>query len=136
MSITKQSGRQELIVAYVDINLADLATGVAAAAMDLPANAVITGGRLITTEAWNSTSTDTMSVGDVTSATRYLTTGNIRALAANVALVPTGFIHTTTEKEILVTWASGGGSPTTGKVRLEVHYFVKGRAAFAFGLGR
>lgn len=133
MPITKNSARQELIVAWLDINLADVATGVAQAAMRIPVNAVIDSGRLITTEAWNSTSTDTMSVGDITSATRYLTTGNIRALAANVPLVPTGFTHTATEKDITVTWASGGGSPTTGKVRLEVKYFVKGRAGFSMG---
>lgn len=133
MGITRNSARQELIIAHVDINLADVATGVAQAALDLPVNAIVSGGRIITTEAWNSTSTDTMSIGDITSATRYLTTGNIRALAANVPLVPTGFIHTSTEKQILVTWASGGGSPTTGKVRLEVHYFVKGRAGFSQG---
>lgn len=133
MPITKNSARQELITAFVDINLADVATGVAAGALDLPPNAVIVSGRTVTTEAWNSTTSDTLSVGDITSATRYLTTGNIRALAAVVPLVPTGFIHTPTEKQLLVTWASGGGVPTTGKVRLEVQYFVKGRASFSQG---
>jgi len=133
MSITKNSARQELITAFVDINLADLVTNVAANALDLPPNAIIVSGRLVTTEAWNSTTSDVMDVGDVTSATRYLTDGNIRALAAVVPLVPTGFIHTTTEKQLTVTWTSGGGTPTTGKVRLEVQYFVKGRAAFSQG---
>lgn len=133
MTITKQPSRQELITAYVDINLADLETNVAANALDLPPNAIIVSGRLVTTEAWNSTTSDVMDVGDVTSATRYLTDGNIRALAAVVPLVPTGFIHTTTEKQLTVTWTSGGGTPTTGKVRLEVQYFVKGRAAFSQG---
>jgi len=133
MPITKNSARQELIAAYVDINLADLTTNVAANALDLPANAVIVSGQLITTEAWNSTTSDVLDVGDVTSATRYLTDGNIRALAARVALVPTGFTHTTTEKQLTVTWTSGGGVPTTGKVRLEVLYYVKGRAAFTQG---
>lgn len=133
MPITKNPARQELVVAHVDINLADLVSGVAQGALDLPPNAIVTHGRLITTEAWNSTSTDVMSVGDVTSGTRYLSGGNIRSLAANVPLVPTGFVHTPTEKQLTVTWTSGGGSPTTGKVRLEVHYFVKGRAAFTQG---
>ena len=133
MAITKNSDRQELIVAYVDINLADLTTNVAADAIRLPANAVVVSGSLVTTEAWNSTSTDVMDVGDVTSATRYLTDGNIRALAALVPLVPTGFITTPTEKNLTVTWTSGGGSPTTGKVRLQVQYFIKGRGAFNEG---
>ena len=133
MTITKNSARQELITAYVDINLADLTTNVAANAMDLPPNAVVVSGRLVTTEAWNSTTSDVLDVGDVTSATRYLTDGNIRSLAAVVALVPTGFIHTTTEKQLTVTWTSGGGTPTTGKVRLEVQYYARGRAAFSQG---
>lgn len=133
MAITKNSDRQELIVAYVDINLADLTTNVAANAISLPANAVIVGGRLTTTEAWNSTSTDVMDVGDVTTAARYLTDGNIRALGALVPLVPTGFVTTSTEKNLTVTWTSGGGSPSTGKVRLQIEYFIKGRGAFNEG---
>jgi hypothetical protein len=136
MAITKQSGRQELIVAYVDINLADVTTNVAVAAIDLPPNAVLVEGSLVTTEAWNSTTSDVMDVGDVTTATRYLTDGNIRALAARVPLVMTGFVHTNTEKTLNVTWTSGGGTPTTGKVRLEVTYYVKGRSTFAQGLGQ
>lgn len=136
MPITKQSGRQELIVATVDINLADVVSNVAQAAIDLPANAVLVDGSLVTTEAWNSTTSDVMDVGDVTTPTRYLTDGNIRALNARVPLVMTGFTHTNTEKSLNVTWTSGGGTPTTGKVRLEVRYYVKGRATFAQGLGQ
>ena len=133
MPITKQSGRQELIVAHVNINLADVVNNVAQAAIDLPPNAVLVDGSLVTTEAWNSTTSDVMDVGDATTATRYLTDGNIRALGARVPLVPTGFIHTATQPALTVTWTSGGGTPTTGKVRLEVTYYVIGRAAFSQG---
>lgn len=131
--ITKNSGRAELITAYVDINLADLTTNVAENAIELPANAVLTAGALVTTEAWNSTTSDVMDVGDVTTPARYLTDGNIRALAARVPLVMTGFVVTNTQKWLSVTWTSGGGTPTTGKVRLEVQYYVKGRATFSQG---
>lgn len=133
MPITKNSNRQELIVAFVDINLADIVNNVAQAALDLPPNAVIVDGALVTTEAWNSTTSDVMDVGDASSGTRYLTDGNIRALGARVPLVPTGFLTTPTQPSLTVTWTSGGGVPTTGKVRLEVQYFVKGRSAFAYG---
>lgn len=133
MPITKNAGRQELIVAHVDIGVADVVNNVAQAAVDLPVGAVVVSGALVTTEAWNSTTSDVMDVGDVTSAVRYLTDGNIRALGARVPLVPTGFTHTSTEKQLTVTWTSGGGTPTTGKSRLEVQYFVKGRAAFTQG---
>ena len=133
MPITKNSARQELIAAFVDINLADVVNNVVQTALDLPINAIVVDGSLVTTEAWNSTTSDVMDVGDATSATRYLTDGNIRALGARVPLVPTGLIHDATNNALRVTWTSGGGVPTTGKVRLEVRYYVKGRAAFTQG---
>lgn len=133
MPIKKNAGRQELIAAYVDINLADVTNGVDVAAMDLPVGAVIVSGALVTTEAWNSTTSDVMDVGDATTQNRYLNDGNIRALAARVPLVPTGFVHTATQPSLTVRWVSGGGTPTTGKVRLEVQYFVRGRSAFSQG---
>lgn len=133
MPITKNPARQEPILAFVDINVADLVSGVAAQAIELPPGAVVLSGQTITTQAWDSTTSDVLDVGDATSANRYLNDGNIRALAARVPLVPTGFVTTPTERWITVTWVSGGGTPTTGKVRLEVLYFVKGRSAFAQG---
>lgn len=132
MTITKNVGRQAPQFAYVDIELADMVSGVASnVAMDMPPNSVILSGQLITTEAWNSTTSDVMDVGDATSATRYLTDGNIRAAGARVPLVPTGFIST--GEGLKVTWTSGGGTPTTGKVRLEVMYFTKDRAQTTVG---
>jgi hypothetical protein len=133
MPIKKNPGRQELIAAFVDINLADMANGIDQQALNLPVNAVVVSGALVTTEAWNSTTTDVMDVGDATVQNRYLNDGNIRALGARVALVPTGFVHTSTQPALTVRWQSGGGVPTTGKVRLEVQYFVRGRAAFSQG---
>ncbi|MFM7025195.1 MAG: hypothetical protein ACKOWC_03935 [Limnohabitans sp.] len=133
MPITKNPARQELIQAYVDINLADVTTGVDVEALDLPIGAVIVDGALVTTEAWNSTTSDVMDVGDGGSQNRYLNDGNIRALAARVPLVPTGFVTTSTTNKLTVRWVSGGGSPSTGKVRLEVTYYRIGRAAFSQG---
>ena len=131
MPITKNTARQCPAFAWVDINLADLASGVDVEAIDLPPNAVITSGQTVTTEAWNSTTSDVLDVGDSGSQNRYLNDGNIRALGARVALVPTGYVHT--GGALTVRWVSGGGTPTTGKVRLEVEYFVKGRAESTFG---
>jgi hypothetical protein len=133
MAITKNPNRQELIQAYVDINLADVATGVDVEAMDLPIGAVIVDGAAVTTEAWNSTTSDVLDVGDAGSQNRYLNDGNIRALGARVPLVPTGFVTTATTNKLTVRWVSGGGTPTTGKVRLEVTYYRIGRAAFSQG---
>lgn len=131
MAITKNVNRQDVKVAYVDINLADLTTNVAVAAISLPPNSIILAGDIYTTEAFNSTTSDVIDVGDAASATRYLTDGNFRALAARVPLVPTGFTHT--GGDLTVTWTSGGGTPTTGKARLTVQYIQLGRADSTFG---
>jgi hypothetical protein len=133
MTITKNTARQEAIVAYVDINLADVASGVDKAAIDLPVGAILIGGDVVSTEAWNSTSSDVMDVGDGGSENRYLNDGNIRANGARVALVPTGYVTTATTRTITVRWVSGGGSPSTGKCRLTVVYIVRERAAFSQG---
>jgi len=130
--LTKNPSRQGPLIAHVDINMADLVSGVASAvAMDIPPNAVIIQGSLITTEAWDSTTSDVLSVGDDTSANRYLADGDIRALGAVVPLVPTGFIST--GEGLKVTWTSGGGTPTTGQVRLMVMYYILGRAESTLG---
>ena len=130
MPITKNVNRQAPKVAIVDINLADVTSGVDVAAVSLPPNSIVIGGSLTTTEAWNSTTSDVFDVGDAGSQNRYLNDGNIRALAAHVALVPTGYLHT--GGDLTVRWVSGGGSPTTGKLRLVVQYVQVGRGDSTF----
>ena len=130
-SLTKNFNRQDVKVAVVDINLSELVQNTAVEAIDLPPNAVILAGNIVTTEAFNSTTSDVLDVGDGASATRYLTDGNIRALNALVALVPTGFVHL--GGPLTITWTSGGGTPTTGKARLTVQYIQLGRSESTFG---
>lgn len=130
MAITKDVNRQAPKVAIVNINLADVTSGVDVAAISLPPNSVVLSGSLVTTEAWNSTTSDVFDVGDAGSQNRYLNDGNIRALAANVALVPTGYVHT--GGDLTVRWVSGGGTPTTGKLRLTVQYVQIGRGDSTF----
>lgn len=131
MAITKNFNRQPRLVAHVDINLADVTAGADLAAMELPPNAVVLSGNLYTTEAWNSTTSDTFDVGDADSQNRYLNDGNIRAAGALVALVPTGFTHT--GGDLTVRWNSGGGTPTTGKLRMTVEYIILGRGCSTQG---
>lgn len=130
MTITKNPGRQELIVAYVDITLAMLATGVDKGAIMLPPDAVVVGGDIVATTAFDSTSTDVVDVGDSASENRYLNDGSVHT-AIRTALVPTGYKTLPTTREITVRWTSGGGTPAAGAFRLTVLYFVLDRAAFA-----
>ncbi len=130
MSITKNSNRQEEIVAWVDINMADLVNNVAQNAIMLPPNAVITGGDITCITAFDSTSSDIIDVGDSVTDDRYVSAASVHATGLT-ALVPTGYATLPTTRAVAVLWASGGGTPTVGKFRLTVKYFVLGRAAFA-----
>lgn len=132
MAITLNASRQELEVAYVDINLADLTSGTAANAIELPPNAVVTGGDVVVTTAFNSGTSDVIVVGDVTTANRYLASTSIAAVG-RTALTPTGFTTTATQRYVKVTWTAVGTAATTGVVRVCVHYYVKGRAGFTMG---
>ncbi len=130
MAITKDALVQNVVHKFVTINLADVTTATDFAAIDIPPNSVILSGSLYTTEAWNSTTSDVMDVGDSASQNRYLNDGNIRSLAALVALVPTGFVHP--GGSLTVRWVSGGGNPTTGKVRLGVTYAQIGQGVATY----
>ena len=132
MPITKNKGRQSVIDAYVDINFADLASGVAQNAIDLPVGAQVVGGDVVVDTAFNSVTSDVIVVGDASVANRYLTSTSIAA-AARTALVPTGFRTTATQPSIRVTWTGVGTAPTAGQLRLRVSYIVNKRAAFSQG---
>jgi hypothetical protein len=127
----KNFNHQHVRVATSEFGVTDIVAGVATAAVDLPAGAVITGGHVKTLTAWNSTTSDVLDVGDATTANRYLNDGNIRAAGALVALVPTGEAHA--GGPLNITWVSGGGTPTTGASRLVVEYIVLGSSSSTFG---
>lgn len=126
MPITKDSNRQPRLVAMVEVNLADIASGVAAAAVQLPGGAIVTGGAVTVITAFNSVTSDVLDVGDSGSANRYLNDANLKVVG-RTPLVPTGFV-TANVSDVSVTWVGVGGGTTVGKVRLEVEYIVSGRA--------
>lgn len=133
MPITKNSARQETISAFVDFTFADIpTTATVYAALDLPVNAIVVGGDLVVTTAWNTATTATLSVGDATLATRYATTVDLKT-AARTALTNTGFTHGAADNSLRGTTAYVGAAATAGAARLRVDYIVKGRAAFAHG---
>lgn len=133
MAITKNTARQEVIAAYVDFTFADApTTATIYDALKLPTNAVVVGGDLVVTTAWDTGTTATIDVGDVTSGNRYANDVNLKA-AARTALTLTGFVTTTTQPVINVTPTLSGTAATAGAARLTVLYVVKGRAAFSQG---
>lgn len=126
MTISQNVNRQQSRWATVDISYADIASGVAASAIKLPVGAVVVGGNLIRKTAFNSGTSDVMTVGDSASANRYMASTTI-ATTGRLALVPTGYEALSTTREIQVTWTAVGTAATAGALRLEVEYIVPGR---------
>ena len=134
MPITKDANVQEVCSKSVTIGFADVTQNVAVAAIDIPPNSIILSGHLFTTQAWNSTTSDVLDVGDAGLATRYITDGAIRAASgAQVALVPTGYVHT--GGPITVTHTAGtAATATTGSTRLTVTYITLGKSDSTYEL--
>lgn len=130
MPIQKNAGRQDLLVAYVDIALGDLTAGVAQAAIDLPHGAVLVGGDAVVKTPFNAATTATLKVGDKGDDDRY---GSLDLkTAGRTALTLTGYKHNVGEP-LLVHFAQTGTAATTGALRLAIQYYVEGRAAFSQG---
>lgn len=134
MPIRKNSARQELVVAHLDINFNDpTAFGTAESAIDLPVNAVIAGGDVVIVTPFNST-TNTLTLGDATTANRYANAVDLKAAAGTrTALSGLGTEITSTINTVRANVAQTGGAPTAGRVRVSVQYYVRGRAAFSQG---
>ena len=133
MPIKKNAGRQELIVAYVDIGFADPAAyGTAEAAIELPGNAVLVGGDVTVTTPWNSATSATLKLGDALDEDRYTTAAIDLKTAGRTALTLTGYRHPVAES-LNALLAQAGAAATQGAARVSVQYFVKGRSAFTQG---
>ena len=133
MTITKNAGRQDIVSAYVDISYADApTTATVYAALGLPVNAIVVGGDFVVTTAWNTGTTATVDIGDVTTGDRYANDVNLKT-AARTALTLTGFTVTSTQPFINFTPTLVGTAATAGAARLRVDYIVKGRSAFSHG---
>ena len=132
MSITKNAGRQGVVVAYVDISFADLVDDVAQGAIDLPLGAVVVGGEVIVTEAFDSGTTDELSVGLPGDSNIFV--GGIDGQALGLTTIePFGAVHDATNNSVEVTWLSSGSAATAGAFRLAVRYYVNGRASASQG---
>lgn len=127
MAITQSSDRQYELTAIVDFGFADLADSTAENALELPSDAIITGGHVYISEVFNSTTSDSLIVGDSDDADEYLGATSIQALGLT-ALVPTG-LKLTAGKSITMTITAGtADTATTGIGQLVVYYIRQGRS--------
>lgn len=131
--LKKISGRQELIVASMLVGFGDpKAYGTAEAAIDLPGGAVIVGGDVTVLTAWNSATTATLKLGDVSDDDRYTATPIDLKTAGRTELTFTGY-KTPNAQAINALFAQTGTAATAGQARVTVQYFVQGRSAFTQG---
>ncbi len=101
-------------------------SGIAFNLFELPAGAIVTGGDVKVLTAFNSGTSDVLSIGDSGSATRYLSSQSI-ASAARTALTIPNRQSATTEK-VLATWTGVGAVPTAGQAHITLSYIIPGRA--------
>lgn len=136
MSITKNSGRQEVICARVDFAFGDVTDDTYMPAVDVPIGAEVVGGGLYVDVLFNSATDDKFSIGDQVGAeasakTTYAAlSADITAVGVAAAIVPTGKVYTS-PGTVGVVWNGSGAAPSAGAGHLVVQYIVKGRAAFS-----
>jgi hypothetical protein len=130
-ALKRNSARQSVLDAYLDIGFANFVSAADTPAIQVPAGAVVVGGDVVVDTVWNG-ATDVISVGDSLLFNRYLNALTLAALGRTV-LVPTGYIYLVPTL-ISVRWVGTGGPPTTGAARLRVSYLRRGKADTAEGL--
>ena len=96
----------------------------AVAAINMPLNAIVIGGEVVTETAISGSTAYNVSVGDSGSATRYLGVTD-RVTAGRTALVPTGYVGA--GEQIRVTVTPTVAAATAGKVTVRVMYIIRNR---------
>jgi len=126
MAITKNPDRQWPLRAKVTFTQADVPTGVDTDMIDLPGGARVIGGQVGIVTPGDSVTSDTITVGDGTTANRY--GAAIDGQAAGVsALTPDELAHATGKGVVTLTNTQVGGEGTAMVGFLEVEYVIEGR---------
>lgn len=92
--------------------------------INLPTNAVVLSGSVVTEEVCD-TASFAVTIGDSSSANRYLASTDVKA-AGLVALTPTGYVNTG-GLNLRLTYTTADVC-TTGRITVRIEYIVVGRA--------
>lgn len=122
----KNASRQATLTAIQEFDFSDFESGVAQAAIEVPDGAVITGGFIVIDTAFNSGTSDTITVGDSDDEDRYAAGVN-GASAAETDFTLTGYEYDSVD-DVTITWTGVGDAPTAGSGRLVLEYIVSGRS--------
>ena len=90
----------------------------------LPQGAIVTDGEVVTETAVSGSTAYNVTVGDATSANRYLAATD-RVAAGRTPLVPTGYVSN--GEQVRVTVAPTVADATAGKVTVRITYVIRNR---------
>lgn len=130
MTILKNDSRQSVAVAVQEIALSDFADGAAQAAIELPGNAIVVGGFINVTEAFDAATTATLSLGDVDSANRYANAVDLKTLG-KTDLTVTGYLNPRLG-DLIAAFTEDGAS-TVGKLMVVVEYIELSKTCWTQG---
>jgi len=122
----RNHGRQYPLVVTQDVTLDQLTTATVVPAIKIPAGARVIGGGILVTEVFDSTTSDSLDIGDGGDDDRYTSTIRNLQTLGYTALTITGYKYTQSDYIDLL-WTSGGGTPTTGAFTAIVEYVIDGR---------
>ncbi len=133
MSIKKNDGRQPRVCAMVDFTYDDMSAldGSLEDAVEAPQNAVVVGGMVDITTAFNSATSDTLTVGDSDDDDRYIT--GLNAQTTGVTAFTIDGHKYANQSNIGIGITGAGAAPTAGAGTLYVEYVVTSRAKFTQG---
>jgi hypothetical protein len=101
-------------------------SGIAFNLFELPAGAIVTGGDIKVLTAFNSATSDTFSLGDASSATRYASAVSLASAARTALTIPSRQAPAT--EKVVALWTGTGAVPTQGQVHVHLTYVIPGRA--------
>ena len=131
VKVIEDFGRQFPLTAVQKFTYADLLDGtMEATTIALPEDAIILSGAVIVTTVFNSTTSDSLTLGYSGDADYYLTATDIQALGrTSLVTAPLAALTTAAKVPMTVAVASGtDDTATTGELYVVVEYVVKGRA--------
>ena len=127
MTISVPDTRQYPLVAYAEFTFADLVSGVASKLVELPLGAVVTGGYYIIDTAFDSGTSDAITIGDADDVDEYHADADAQAAVVS-ALTVTGIEVTADNTAVNIILTSVGTAATAGAGRLILEYVVPTRS--------
>ncbi len=126
MTISVPDTRQYTLVAYVNFAFGDLVSAVASKLFELPLGAVLTGGLYAVDTAFDSGTSDAITIGD-TDVDEYHTDADAQATVIS-ALTVTGIEVAAANTAVNIILTSVGTAATAGAGRVIAEYVVPTRA--------